>query len=625
MCKKLLGVLLILFFAMGAKAQKGEENLTPLPQNFKLQQTAAKQTAKTTTRKSGVTDTLLLPFFDDFSKGEVFPSPAKWADRNAYINTDFPIAPPSIGVATLDALDSAGRPYFNIRAGLRGPCDTLSSQPINISAYNVGNNIYLSFFYQTQGLSYFPIQGNDSLVLQFKDNNGFWYPVWFAKGTQAAPFAPAIVKVDSAKYFHAGFQFRFINYQEYLGGVGQWHIDYVYLERNRNDNDTLFNDVAIAKKPQSILRHYQEMPYNQYNGFENAENLGNPKGYLSNIFNVGRTVDIFNREVRDDANNLIVNSPRSGLALGAQTQQEYDFPSTFNNTTRTNDTVTYTVTEYLKINGANFKVDNDSVSRKLTFGNWYAYDDGTAETGYGLRRGKGKIAYRFRVNKPDSLRAISVYFFQAEDTIKKPLKLTVWSSITPNSFNENIVYQKTIAYPNYTDSINGFYTYALDSAIAVADSFFIGWEQTTEFFLNVGWDRNYMLDGDTVPNPALYFNSTGKWYHSFIPGTLMMRPHIGKNFLDTATLSAKRPVGQKHGLVAYPNPANSKLWLQWAAEGGDDYPVSIADITGKTLITTTLDVAQTQAVDISHLPNGLYFIILHHPTQGKYTTKFIKQ
>lgn len=623
MRKKYLGILLLLFIVTGVKAQQGEEMLLPLTANPVLQQAAKQTQHQGFIRKSGVTDTLLLPFFDDFSKGEVFPNANRWADKNAYINTDFPIAPPSIGVATLDALDSTGRPYFNILAGVRGPCDTLSSQSIDISPYSVGNNIYLSFFFQTQGLSYFPIQANDSLVLQFKDNNGFWYPVWFAKGTKAGAFTPAIIKVDSAKYFHAGFQFRFINYQEYLGGVGQWHIDYVYMERNRNDTDVVFNDVAIAHKPASILREYQEMPYEQYKGFENAENLATPKGYLSNIFNVGRTVDVFNREVRDNANNLIVNSPRSGLALAAQTQEGFDFPSTLNTVALSSDTVTYNIAEYLRITGANFKRENDSVNRKLTFANWYAYDDGTAETGYGIRRGKGKVAYRFRVNKPDSLRAISIYFFQAEDTVKKPIILSVWNSITPNGFNEDLAYKKVIGYPTYTDSINGYHTYALDSAIAVTDSFFIGWEQTTEFFLNVGWDRNYMLDGDSVPNPALYFNTTGKWYQSFIPGTMMMRPHLGKNFLDTITLGARQPLkAEKSSFGVYPNPTNSKLWLQWEQEG--EYPISISDITGKTLLQTTYTAQQEQAIDISHLSNGLYFIILHHPTQGNYTTKFIK-
>lgn len=624
MLKRVIGIFILLFFVVDSSAQRGEEVLNPIHFNPAIQKAIQQPVKQGFIRKTGIKDTLLLPFFDDFSGGEVFANENRWTTKDAYINTDFVTRPPSIGVATLDALDSTGRPYFNIRAGLRGGCDTLTSQPIDLSALSVASNVYLSFFYQTQGLSYFTLSGQDSLVLQFKDVNGFWFNEWVAYGDTSEPFKAVIEQIDSAKYFHAGFQFRFINYQEYLGGVGQWHIDYVYMERNRTANDTIFSDVAIATKPESFLREYQEMPYNQFSGFENSEIGAATEALLSNMGNVGRTVDVYNREVYDQNGNLVINSPRSGLAIGANEHLVVDFASPNNTVALNTDTSIYTISEYLQITGANFRTENDSVGRTLTFANYYAYDDGTAETGYGLRRGKGKIAYRFKLNKPDSLRAISIYFFQAEDTIKKFISLNVWSSIEPNGFGENLVYSQQIAYPTYTDSINGFHTYILDSAIAVADSFFIGWNQNTEFFLNIGWDRNYKLDGDTIPNPAIYFNSTGRWFTSFIPGTLMMRPHLGEDFTDTGLVSVKEPLPFKNkGLSVYPNPANNRLWVDLDLEGNYDYTVT--DITGKTVLKGLLTANNKQPVDISYLTNGLYFINLHNPTKGTYQAKFIKQ
>ncbi len=623
MLKRLIGVFIVLFFVLDVTAQRGEEVLLPIHYNPALQQ-ATKQPTYTFNRKTGIKDTLQLPFFDDFSASEVFPNENRWTTKDAYINTDFVTRAPSIGVATLDALDSTGRPYFNIRAGLRGGCDTLTSQPINLSTLNVGSNVFLSFFYQLQGLSFFPLSGQDSLVLQFKDINGFWFNEWVIYGAAAKPFEAVITQVNSAKYFHAGFQFRFINYQEYLGGVGQWHIDYVYMERNRTASDTIFSDVAIAAKPNSFLNEYQEMPYKQFSGFESSEIASTVNGLLSNMGDVGRTVDVFNREVRDPNNNLIINSPRSGFAIGAKDHLAVNFGATPITPPLSTDTVIYTISEYLKITGANFRTNNDSVGRKLTFGNWYAYDDGTAETGYGLRRGQGKIAYKFSVNKPDTLRAISVYFFQAEDTVKRVFNLTVWNSIEPNGFGESIAYQQQIISPTYTDSINGFHTYALDSAIAVTDSFYIGWEQNTEFLLNVGWDRNYMLEGDTIPNPNLYFNSTGKWFTSFIPGTLMMRPHLGDNFLDTITVGVKEIIAtQKRTVKVYPNPATKQLWID--LDKNENYNYIITDIAGKEVLTGRLIAQKRQPINISRLTNGLYFINLHNPKQGVFQAKFIKQ
>lgn len=624
MLKRLIGVCIALFFVINATAQRGEEVLTPIHNNIVLQQAKQKVTTHNFIRKTGIIDTLLLPFFDDFSAGEVFPNENRWTTKDAYINTDFVTRPPSIGVATLDALDSTGRPYFNIRAGIRGGCDTLTSQPIDLSSFNVGSNVFLSFFYQQQGLSFFPLNGADSLVLQFKDVNGFWFNEWVTYGDTAEPFKAVITQVDSAKYFHAGFQFRFINFQEYLGGVGQWHIDYVYMERNRLANDTIFSDVAIAGKPNSFLKEYQEMPYEQFRGFENSEIANATEGLLSNMGDVGRTVDVYNREVRNQNNNLIINSPSSGLAIGAKEHLAINFSATPNTGPLNTDTAIYTISEYLQIAGANFSTNNDSVGRQLTFANYFAYDDGTAETGYGLRRGTGKIAYKFRVNKPDSLRAISIYFFQAEDTVKRLFNLSVWNSININDFGESLAYEQSITYPTYTDSINGYHTYVLDSAIAVTDSFYIGWEQNSEFFLNIGWDRNYSLNGDTIPNPGLYFNSTGKWFSSFIPGTLMMRPHVGKDFTDTALVSVKEIVTAKNQSVkVYPNPATSHLRVDLEAK--DSYDYTVTDIAGKQILKGSLAAYNHLPIDISSLANGLYFINLHNPKQGIYKAKFIKQ
>ena len=56
-------------------------------------------------------DPLVLPFFDDFSTSRVLPNEDLWEDKYAFINSDYPIEPISIGVATLDAIDNMGNVY----------------------------------------------------------------------------------------------------------------------------------------------------------------------------------------------------------------------------------------------------------------------------------------------------------------------------------------------------------------------------------------------------------------------------------------------------------------------------------------------------------------------------------
>lgn len=616
----------VLLFAVGAQAAiaQGEETLVPLKGNPVLQNRAKNAVPAPFVRKSGVTDTLQLPFFDDFSQGEVFPKTNLWVDRRAYINTDFAVNPPTIGVATLDALDSTGKPYFNINGGF-GPCDTLTSQPIDLSTYNIGNNIYLSFYYQPQGWSFLPLAGQDSVILQFKRSNGSWHTVWSTPGLADIDFKPAIVQVTDPDDFHGVFQFRFVNYLTYLGGVGQWHIDYVYMERNRNGADTLFKDVAVQNKPHTFLKDYQEMPYHQFKGFENNEANTSTVGRLSNLDNTGRTVDIFTYTVRDNLGNVNTTQQVTGQALGPLADAPFTF-SPLNHTAvpQTADTVYFDVTEKLQITGANFSIANDSFTRRLTFGNYLAYDDGTAESGYGIRNGSGKIAYRFRINKPDTLRAISVYYFQAEDTVKKPFNLAVWSSITPGAGTEQLVYTKAVTYPTYTDSINGYHTYVLDSALLVSNEFYIGWIQTSTFLLNVGWDRNYTFSNQPAANSALYFNTTGKWNPSFINGTLMMRPHLGKALPDTTLLSVEKPFKNQrnNGFTVYPNPANRQLNIVFPTEG--EFTCTVTDITGKTVLKQVINSYDNTSLNVEHLTNGLYFITLHHPETGFYHSRFVR-
>ena len=61
--------------------------------------------------KTGSQDTLDLPFIDDFSSNSPIPESSRWINRSAYVNYSFPLKPPTYGVATLDAIDSAGAVY----------------------------------------------------------------------------------------------------------------------------------------------------------------------------------------------------------------------------------------------------------------------------------------------------------------------------------------------------------------------------------------------------------------------------------------------------------------------------------------------------------------------------------
>lgn len=604
---------------------QAQEQLSPIYGNPSLQGFLAKNpnyqwnTRKPKTfHKSGLQDTLLLPFFDDFATSSVYPNANLWSDNKAFINTDFAVNPPTIGVATLDALDEKGNPYLNIRAGVRGGCDTLSSQAIDLSTFNIFNDIYLSFKYQCQGWSYYALNGLDSLVVQFYGSDGLWRNVCKIPGSGIRAFKDTLVHVDSPSYFHAGFRFRFINYQEYLGALGQWHLDYIYLERSRGMADTSFQDVAIAKRPETFLNNYQTVPYLHYKGNENSFNNNQTDAVYSNLENTGRTIDVMGRSITDDAGNTRGTASASGQAIGAFDTKVISFNTAFTNPGLNKDTVNFTVKEWLGISGGNYSVDNDTAWRNIEMANYYAYDDGTAETGYGIRGGSGRVAYGFNIAKDDSLRAVSVFFTQAEDTIKNSYQLTIWSEIAADGgTNTTMIYQAFVDRPRYEDSINKYHMIRLDSAIFVSGKVYIGWQQTTDFMMNVGFDRNYTINGTDTANPRLFFNTTGQWINSTVKGTLMMRPHFGAPIPDPASVSYRK---NTWSFTIYPNPASDRLYIDAGKEEISE--MMICTLDGRTM---NIIPDRENSLDISALPQGMYVLKVLTKAGNFSSSKFIKQ
>ena len=133
-------------------------------------------------RPAYATDTIpmLLPFYDDFTENTIFPSPLRWIDKYAFVNTDIPLFPVNLGAVTLDALSDSGKMYPN---AVPGPepfiADLLTSRYIRLDsvfspvprAITPADSIYLSFYYQPQGRGR-PPQDRDSLMLDFLAETG---------------------------------------------------------------------------------------------------------------------------------------------------------------------------------------------------------------------------------------------------------------------------------------------------------------------------------------------------------------------------------------------------------------------------------------------------------------------
>jgi hypothetical protein len=202
---------------------------------------------------------------------------------------------------------------------------------------------------------------------------------------------------------------------------------------------------------------------------------------------------------------------------------------------------------------------NDTTTYIQHFHDYYAYDDGSAENGYGLFGAgteSGRVATQFQCYRTDSLRGIYMYFNYAKDGANlKPFKLAVWDDDegTPG----NLIYTHNVTRPEMRDSMNKFVAYKFAKALPIARGqvFYVGWIQTSEVFLNIGFDAN-RLNGS---RNFYALNAVGNWYPTIYDGSLMMRPifceaqDFPDDFVPPPTPAPQ--VRPEDDYLLYPNPA----------------------------------------------------------------------
>ncbi len=571
-----------------------QEVVSPLGTNHRLQKMPQSRVAYEL-------DTLILPFVDDFSNSQVHPDPSRWMDRDVYINGDIAFRPLTLGVATFDGLDAQGKAYDNSSVTTYGQADFLSSQAIDLSGNAPGDSIYLSFYLQPQGLGDAP-EARDSMVLQFYTLAGVWESVYRRAGSPLDTFRRVMMRVDRPDFLHAGFRFRFVNYASLTGFVDLWHLDYVRMEAGRSFQDTTLDDIAFRSRPGSLLKHYQEMPYQQYladsNSYRAAEH-----GALSHNMNQAKNTGFTYRALELERGTVLFSSVPFSITFPPNSDFRFTSPL-FPIPLLPQDSITIQTTYALNA-VPDVLTTNDTVSRVYRFWNYYAYDDGIAESAYGLNILAGQIAYKFQLSKPDSIRGVSIHFVQTSENVASELfNLKVWRYIPEGQLggSELVLYEQTLLSPEYEDSLGQYYYYPFDQAVAVSDSFYIGWQQGSVKILNLGLDRNQ------VANDQMFFNTTGTWEKSTIQGAWMMRPVVGKAWSWPASQHAIREVQ----LRLFPNPAADYIRIE--AEGSASWRVF--SMLGTQMGQGVLEDALT--LDLSSWPTGIYFF-QHTDKQGRST------
>ena len=590
------------------------------------------------------TAALQLPFFDDFSNYTGSPRSANWSSRHAFVNTDYAPQSPTIGMVTLDAIDAAGNLYAHASSS-KFPADTLLSRTIRLDSVSspvrrrlsAADSIALSFYYLPGGW-YGPMWERvgdgpgteDSLILEFYNfPDDRWERVWsvpgFAVDTAGLvthwPWRYAYVKIADSRFLNRHFRFRFRNLASFdsnpkygmVGNGDQWNIDYVYLDYKRTAADSLQRDVAFVGKAPSMLKLYQAMPYRQFASSDMADslNIGIVNRYRQTLastysFSVFDESDS-NVYTYDGGYENIVSFYPSGQyqrsALHASPHPAFSFPQL--NAPR-RFTVEHVVTEGV---GGDLHRENDTMRFTQIFDNYYAYDDGTPENGFGVNT-SGSVSYtacRFDLRVADTLTAVDLFFNRTRggENEHVPFSLCVWSN--DNGRPGTLLYSdEQTCYPEF-EGMNRYHRYPLSRPLRVKDTVFVGFVQRSSAFINLGFDRG------TDSRQMNFSRYDADWHASFLRGSLMLRPVFGKS--DVAGILSSGDIPQ---VSIVPNPVHNSFSLR-GVDGLAAVRYTIFDMQGRPVRRGTY----SGVISSAGIEPGLYVLRIESDSAATVILKLI--
>ncbi|TVQ12944.1 MAG: T9SS C-terminal target domain-containing protein [Bacteroidetes bacterium] len=634
-------IILLLWIAIAGNVSTwAQEILRPLAGN-----PAKMQYRDSIFTKTGAASALTLPFKEDFSYPGPYPDSKLWEDNYVFINTGFAVHPKSFGTATFDALNAYGEIYPQAEENsFQFSADFLTSKPIRLDsvfdgqpfALEPSDSILLTFYYQPQGHGSAPRQ-RDSLVVEFLHTPGYyttdpedpdeeiwvddlWVSKWRAEGETLESFLQnndsiffkrVALFIDDEVFLRNDFQFRFRNYasfpltktpDNFAGNTSIWNVDYITLDYGRSVADSFYYDIAFAAPAQSILRDLQAMPWSHYIANPDIRHRARFNVAISNLDNItlnysyryfitneaGSVVRNYNGGTRniapfhiggyqsfeEHANPILVPNPLGSGALQPAPSRLFKI----NHVIRQGDT-------------GDSWTRNDTIVFRQVFDNYFAFDDGSPENGYGLAGFNAKGAVRFILGHSDTLEAVQFYFNPTlRNQSVRPIILKVWKNLDP----EIVLYESDPISVEFGEGLNQFVTFPLDPPIAVSDTIYVGWQQQSNFFLNIGYDLN------SNASNHIFFNSHGQWLPTIYEGALMIRPIFGP---QTITHIPPEPLTIK--TKVFPNPVrHNTLNIELPHNMTGDYEIRVFDASGRLVG----NFANQNSINVSSLVNGMYFL-----------------
>lgn len=463
-----------------------------------------------------------------------------------------------------------------------------------------------------------------------------WNRAWSVAGVSIADtviprsdvFKQILIPITDPKYFVPDFQFRFYNYGSIAsnnnpgnkGNVDQWNLDYVYLNMNRSKSDSTYKQVSFSNRAPSFLKRYESMPYKQYRSDPtNAMKLEFEMN-ITNLDDVTHQTHYWYSVTQQNGNQyytydggvcdllpVTLGGFQSCSSCGAF-QACPPVNSLFALQTGI-DSTSFVIRHFVSdSSGSNRLVD--SLLFHQGFYNYFAYDDGTPELGYGLEPAGASVAVQFKMATPDTLKAVQLYFNRTlNDANYKYFDIVVWGDNNGKPGAE--LYRKSQQHPLWTDDLYGFSLYSFSNPIIVSGIFYVGLYQSEMGSLNIGYDA--------VNNNSQYtfYDIDNQWYNSQFEGSLMIRPIVGSNKL-IGIIENNRT--SEPSVSISPNPSSSHVSITINdVNGFIPKTIQLTDLTGRKLFSKQFDTY----LNISALDAGIYFLQVIDENQKIISTRLM--
>ena len=602
---KRIAAVLFLFLPVIGFAQEYIRPATAVTQRYMQ---PVKTSPQYTEGKGGAS--LSLPFVDDFSNdrfvGNAAGNTVLWTDRRAVRNDGLAVNPPTVGVVSFDGTDENGLPY-DFSSG-SGPADTLTSAPINLN-YTADDEVGLSFYFQPKGNGFFaPATPNDSLILEFyAPETEQWARVWATIDvTDPENFTFVYVPIVDEIYLKDGFRFRFRNIAYLQGVFSVWNVDYVWLDLNGVNAEPVNNDVAFVRPEHTLLQDYTAMPLSHFAQDPAGHMRTDITVLLRNLNDGPRTLEGNKIRILHEG-NVVADLPNSNSpAIQAGQTLEYTHkvfadPNNFvYDPSLADEHLVFDVEILHGVSDFQPTSSNDTLKFQQSFYTHYAYDDGSAEAGYGVSGNGSRAALKYINYKTDSIWALQIYTMPYGINYSgTTFTIMLWEDAGGVPGAEIAEASQVIHYGSegYQESI----IYQFDEPVFMpSGSYFAGYRQSNQSQgITIGLDFNTRGNVD-----RLLFNDGNGWAGTILASqaSLMIRPMFTtEGYEDLVTdVRDRRP----ENVSVYPNPASSEIHIDLKKEGSAQ--VVVYDLQGRLVLSQTV-MAQGD-LNVSQLPEGMYVL-----------------